>query len=75
MMAGAGMMMGWGWLGMIVTVLLLIGIVVLIVWGLSNLTGAGRGTGEQQALDILRQRHARSEISREAFLHARDVLR
>ena len=36
MMSGYGMMAGLGWFGMIVMALFWVGVVLLVVWGLSN---------------------------------------
>jgi putative membrane protein len=60
---------GWGWFGLIHTVLwwflIILGIVVLVKW-LSG--GASRKeTPERRALEILAERYARGEINREEF--------
>jgi putative membrane protein len=66
---GTGMMGGWywsGWMGAIVMLLIwaliIAGLALLIRWLLS----AGRKK-EDSALETLRQRYARGEISREEF--------
>lgn len=67
---GFGGAMGWGWIWPII---LLLGLVAL-VWGLvrartSHVTPGvrhddrPRGTGDDRALEILRERYARGEIS------------
>ena len=73
-MMGPGMMAGFGWLGMLVMALFWVGVVLLVVWGLSNLFPARQATGEPDALEILKRRYARGEISREEFLQAREAL-
>jgi len=57
---------GWLWMGIWVVALL------IMVWLVVRSSG-GR-TGEGDALEILRARLARGEISREEFEQARDVL-
>jgi putative membrane protein len=41
------------------------GLIALIIWGISRLTGHGGPTQKRSALDIARERYARGEISRE----------
>lgn len=71
---GPGMMGGWGmgWFGMVwmlvFWVLVLLGIVFLIKW-LIKTTSSGKidaHTGSK-AIDILKERYARGEISKEEF--------
>ncbi|MFA5172128.1 MAG: SHOCT domain-containing protein [Sulfuriferula sp.] len=59
---------GFGWLFMILFwVLIIVGIVLLGKW-VSTSTGAcGRNRGDSQALEILKQRYARGEISEQEF--------
>ena len=73
-MMGPGMMGGFGWLGMLTMLLFWIGVIALVVWGLSNLFPARQATVEPDALEILKRRYARGEISREEFVQARDAL-
>ncbi len=66
--------MGWGWGGgllgavhmLLWWVLIVLGIVVLVRWlmGGSRSESAGRG---DRALEIVRERYARGEISKEEF--------
>ena len=74
---GGWMMGNWGmgWFGMIVMllfwVLVIAGIVFLIRWlvqgtGGRNRSGSNAGTGSQ-AMDILKERYAKGEISRDEF--------
>ena len=74
MMGGYGMMGGFGWLGMLTMLLLWIGVIALIVWGLSNLFPARQVSVEPDALEILKRRYARGEINREEFVQAREAL-
>jgi uncharacterized membrane protein len=45
-----------------------------VVWGLSNVFSMRQPGVELDAQEILKQRYARGEISREEFVQARDVL-
>jgi len=74
-------MMGWGgWfygpIMMVIFFALLIGAVVLILrlLGVGTSSGPASGNGEDRALQILRERFARGEISEEEYRKARDVL-
>jgi putative membrane protein len=65
-----------GWIWMIGGVILMTGVVVLIVWAIS---AAGRGSSTSEparptALDILRERHARGEITEAEFEQAKKTL-
>ncbi len=75
MMGGFGMMTGLGWLGMLTMVLFWIGVLLLVVWGLSNLFAPQPRVVEPDALEILKRRYARGEISYEEFRQAREALR
>ena len=62
---GYGMMSGgYGILGLIFWILLIIGLVLLIkyLW-----EGSGAKRGEESALEILKKKYARGEISKEEF--------
>jgi uncharacterized membrane protein len=67
-------MAGLGWLGMLVMALFWIGVIVLIVWGLTHVLSTRQPTVELDAEEILKRRYARGEISHTEFLQARDVL-
>lgn len=60
---------GWGWFGLVHTVLwwllIVLGIVVLAKWLFAG--ASGRGAPEQRALEILAERYARGEIDRKEF--------
>jgi putative membrane protein len=81
-MMGGGMM-GLGWLiGLLIIVLLIVGIValVMIISRSSGASGASGGAAQQpasqpDAMETLRQRFARGEMSREEFEQAREALR
>ena len=55
---------GWGILGIIFWIALLVGIVLLVVWLVKTVSGRGR---QESALDILKKRYARGEITKEEF--------
>jgi putative membrane protein len=75
MMGGYGVMGGFGGLGMIVMALFWIGAIVLVVWGVSRLFPSHQPNVGPDALEILKQRYARGEISREEFTQASETLR
>jgi putative membrane protein len=74
MMHGYGMMAGLGWLGMLVMAMFWIGVILLVVWGLSSVLSGQRPRAEIDPLEILRERYARGDISKEEFSQAREVL-
>ncbi len=65
-----------GWIWMIGGLLVMIGVVVLIVWALGTVNRRGTGKEPEQpaALDILRQRYARGEITQQEFEQAKKTL-
>lgn len=65
-MMGGGMG-GWMLLGVIFWILLIAGAVLLVVWAVQKAAGSGAGRTEESALEILRKRYARGEISKEEF--------
>ena len=75
MMGGYGLMAGFGWLGMVVMALLWIGVIVLVVWGLTRVFSTRQSTVDLDAEEILKRRYARGEISHTEFVQARDALR
>ena len=75
MMGGYGLMAGFGGLGMLVMALFWIGVIVLVVWGLTHVFSAQQPGVELDAEEILKQRYARGEISREEFFQAHNALR
>ena len=64
MMDGYGMGYGMGILALIFWILVIIGLVLLIkyLW-----EGGGAKRGEESALEILKKKYARGEISKEEF--------
>jgi uncharacterized membrane protein len=75
MMGGYGLMAGFGWLGMLLMALFWIGVIVLVVWGLTNVFSTRQPRVELDAEEILKVRYARGEISHEEFVQAHDTLR
>ncbi|MBF6606566.1 MAG: SHOCT domain-containing protein [Chloroflexi bacterium] len=67
---------GGGWLWMLGGLLLMVGLVVLIVWAVGAVSrgGAGREPERTTALDILRERFARGEITQAEFEQAKKAL-
>ena len=74
----AGGACGWSW--MLGGLLLIIGVVVLIVWIINTANqGSSRKSPERpserpSALDILRERYARGEITQQEFDQAKKTL-
>ena len=65
-----------GGIWMIGGLLVMIGAVVLIVWAISSASrgGSNREAERPSALDILRERYARGEITQEEFEQAKKTL-
>jgi putative membrane protein len=63
MMWGISGMMGF----MVIGWLLVLALLVAVVWWLTTNARRARFSGRDDALDILRERYARGEISREEF--------
>ncbi len=58
----------WGIMGFLFMSAFLVGIILLIFYGIRALSRSGAGPGkESSALDIARNRYARGEISNEEF--------
>ena len=74
MMGGYGMMAGMGWLGLLLMALFWIGVILLVVWGLSNAFPSRRQVVEPDAAEILKRRYAKGEISREEYMQASETL-
>ncbi|HYL88841.1 MAG TPA: SHOCT domain-containing protein [Burkholderiales bacterium] len=63
---GWGWGMGFGWIFMILFwALVILGIVALAKWLFS--VGGGAGSSGKSALDLLKERYARGEVSREQY--------
>jgi len=59
--------MGWWMVASgILSLAFLVALILLIVWGVKQVTGRSQGD-RKRALDIAKERYARSEISREEF--------
>lgn len=74
---GPGMMMGgWGagWLMIAFWVLILVGLILLIRWLLQITRGEKDGFRRQSALDIIKERYARGEISKSEYLSMKQDL-
>lgn len=73
MMGGFG---GFGWIGMIlnlvITLGVIIGLVLLVIWAVRKIGGGSIGSGGQNSVgqparDIAQARYARGEISRDEY--------
>ncbi len=72
-MVGNGMMygyhygMGWMLVTFIFWILLIAGVVLLVMWIVGKSSRGARSAAEDSALDILKKRYARGEITREQY--------
>ena len=73
MMGGYHMMSGMGG-GMLLVAVFWIAVIAAIFWGLISMSRIHRRVFEPEPEEILKQRYARGEISREEFEQARKVL-
>jgi len=64
-----------GRLDMLMMALLWVGAIWLVVWGLRQFTPTANQGGEPDALETLKRRYARGEISYDEFEQARELLR
>ena len=78
--AGLGFGMG-GWLAMLGGILLMIGVVVLIVWAIGRIGQPGQHVqptaprpAAQDALEVLRLRFARGEMTADEYVAAKQTL-
>ena len=69
-MGGYSKMGGFGWLGMLVMALFWIGVIVLVGGRLTHVFSMRQPRVELGAEEILKQRYARGEISREELVQA-----
>jgi len=76
-------MMGYGfdggalmWIWMLGGLLVMVGFVVLIVWAVAAVSRGGQSREPERptALDILRERYARGEITQQEFEQAKKTL-
>lgn len=59
---------GWGWIGIgLVHMVLFWALVILALVALVKWLGGGRPFSEQSAIDILKARYAKGELTREQF--------
>ncbi len=65
----------WGWLWMLIFWVVVLVVPILVVRLLWPGIGRGPAGGRDEALEILRQRYARGEISREEFERMQEELR
>lgn len=65
-----------GWIWMLGGLLVMVGFVVLIVWAVGAVSrgGTSREPERPTALDILRERYARGEITQQEFEQAKKTL-
>ena len=75
MMSGFGMMAGMGWLMALTMLLFWAGVLALLIWGAVNLLPNRAPGAELDAVEIVRQRFARGEISREEYQQVVETLR
>jgi putative membrane protein len=74
-MMGYGMMDGYGWgfglIGLLFNVAIIVGIVWLVIWAVRRVTGNGSASyqagGAQSPREILQVRYARGEITRQQY--------
>ena len=57
----------WMFINMIFWILAIIGIVFLVIWVVRRAGGSEPGKSEESALDILKKRYARGEITKEEY--------
>jgi len=65
-----------GWIWMLGGLLVMVGFVILIVWAVGTMSrgGSSREPERPSALDILRERFARGEVTQQEFEDARKTL-
>jgi len=66
-MMDGGMMYGFGWIGLILNVAIIVGIVILVVWAIKRFTDGNVSPNRQTPREILQTRYARGEITREQY--------
>lgn len=63
-----------GWLAMLFGMVLFVVVIVAVVWTVIRLTGQSQTSRSDVALEILRERFARGEISQSEFEEAKRIL-
>ncbi len=66
-MMGGGMMYGFGWIGLILNVAIIVGIVILVVWAVKRFTSGSVSPSGQTPREILQTRYACGEITRDQY--------
>ncbi len=67
MMGYYGNMFSWGFGGGIMMIIFWVAIILLVVWTVKELAGKSGKESSDSALEILRQRYAKGEMSKEEF--------
>ena len=72
MMGFGGMMGGFGLIGLIINIAIIVGVVALIIWAVRRFPGGTANWnqpsgGNQSPREILQARYARGEITREQY--------
>jgi putative membrane protein len=62
-----GMGLFGGWIGLILNLAIIIGIVLLIVWAVRRFTAGSASSGGQTPREIVQARYARGEITRDQY--------
>ncbi len=75
-MMGYGMM-GFGLIGLVFNILIIVGVIVLIVWAIRRFSepGVRPTSGGQTPREIVQARYARGEITREQYQQMLDDLK
>ena len=76
-MMGGGMMGGFGLIGVLLNLVVIVGLVLLVIWAVRQFSSNGRSSGllgplnnrpaEATPRDIVEERYARGEITREQY--------
>jgi putative membrane protein len=66
-MMGGGMMYGFGWIGLLLNIAVIVGIVILVVWAVKRFTSGSSSNTIQTPREILQTRYARGEITRDQY--------
>jgi putative membrane protein len=75
---GGGYGFGYGLIHMAVSVAVVVGMVLLVIWAVRTMSGAGPHALHQRrssGLDVLEERYARGEVNRDEYLQKKkDIL-